>query len=131
MLKSREIPKRGLVSGVPGGSYLFHADLVAECRALGFKGIDFVQAADQEGTPLAWFEIRIPRVLPPMTVESTGLSRGSTSGEVPCSRCGRDGWFGPTLESAGFQVIFPMPGMVLATVFVSLPLVIREVVPVV
>jgi sulfate transport system permease protein len=43
---------------------------------------------------------------------------------------GRDGWFGPTLESAGFQVIFAMPGMVLATVFVSLPLVIREVVPV-
>jgi sulfate transport system permease protein len=43
---------------------------------------------------------------------------------------GRDGWFGPTLESAGFEVIFAMPGMVLATVFVSLPLVIREVVPV-
>lgn len=42
---------------------------------------------------------------------------------------GRDGWFGPTLESAGFEVIFAMPGMVLATVFVSLPLVIREVVP--
>jgi sulfate transport system permease protein len=43
---------------------------------------------------------------------------------------GRDGWFGPTLESVGLQVIFAMPGMVLATVFVSLPLVIREVVPV-
>jgi sulfate/thiosulfate transport system permease protein len=43
---------------------------------------------------------------------------------------GRDGWFGPTLESAGFEVVFAMPGMVLATVFVSLPLVIRELVPV-
>jgi sulfate transport system permease protein len=43
---------------------------------------------------------------------------------------GRDGWFGPTLESNGFQVIFATPGIVLATVFVSLPLVIREVVPV-
>ena len=43
---------------------------------------------------------------------------------------GRNGWFGPTLEDAGFQVIFATPGMVLATVFVSLPLVIREVVPV-
>jgi sulfate transport system permease protein len=43
---------------------------------------------------------------------------------------GRDGWFGPTLESAGLQVGFATPGMVLATVFVSLPLVIREVVPV-
>ncbi|GAA4443576.1 sulfate ABC transporter permease [Phytohabitans houttuyneae] len=43
---------------------------------------------------------------------------------------GRNGWFGPTLESAGFQVIFATPGIVMATVFVALPLVIREVVPV-
>jgi sulfate transport system permease protein len=43
---------------------------------------------------------------------------------------GRDGWFGPTLEDAGFQVIFATPGIVLATTFVALPLVIREVVPV-
>ena len=43
---------------------------------------------------------------------------------------GRDGWFGPGLERAGFQVIFASPGMIMATVFVALPLVIREVVPV-
>jgi sulfate/thiosulfate transport system permease protein len=43
---------------------------------------------------------------------------------------GRDGWFGPTLENIGIQVIFATPGMVMATVFVALPLVIREVVPV-
>jgi sulfate transport system permease protein len=43
---------------------------------------------------------------------------------------GRGGWFGPALEDAGFQVIFATPGIVLATVFVALPLVIREVVPV-
>jgi sulfate transport system permease protein len=43
---------------------------------------------------------------------------------------GRDGWFGPGLEDAGFQVIFATPGIVLATTFVALPLVIREVVPV-
>ncbi|CAN5636499.1 sulfate ABC transporter permease subunit CysW [soil metagenome] len=43
---------------------------------------------------------------------------------------GRDGWFGPALQDAGLQVIFATPGMVLATTFVSLPLVIREVVPV-
>lgn len=43
---------------------------------------------------------------------------------------GRGGWFGPTLEAAGIQVIFALPGMVMATVFVALPLVIREVVPV-
>ncbi|UMG93816.1 sulfate ABC transporter permease subunit [Nocardioides sp. TF02-7] len=43
---------------------------------------------------------------------------------------GRDGWFGPTLESAGIEVIFSTPGIVMATAFVALPLVIREVVPV-
>ncbi len=43
---------------------------------------------------------------------------------------GRTGWFGPTLESWGFKVIYAYPGMILATTFVALPLVIREVVPV-
>lgn len=43
---------------------------------------------------------------------------------------GRTGWFGPTLESAGFQVVFATPAMILATSFVALPLVLREVVPV-
>ena len=43
---------------------------------------------------------------------------------------GRTGWFGPTLEANGFQVIFNSPGMIMATCFVALPLVIREVVPV-
>ena len=43
---------------------------------------------------------------------------------------GRDGWFGPTLEAHGIQVIFTSPGMIMATCFVALPLVVREVVPV-
>nr|WP_127479874.1 sulfate ABC transporter permease subunit [Nocardioides pantholopis] len=43
---------------------------------------------------------------------------------------GRDGWFGPSLENAGLQVIFATPGIIMATSFVALPLVIREVVPV-
>jgi sulfate transport system permease protein len=43
---------------------------------------------------------------------------------------GRDGWFGPTLETHGIVVIFNSPGMIMATCFVALPLVVREVVPV-
>jgi sulfate/thiosulfate transport system permease protein len=43
---------------------------------------------------------------------------------------GRYGWFGPTLEANGLIVIFNSPGMVMATCFVALPLVVREVVPV-
>jgi sulfate/thiosulfate transport system permease protein len=43
---------------------------------------------------------------------------------------GRDGLFGEGLEANGIQVIFASPGLVMATCFVALPLVIREVVPV-
>jgi sulfate/thiosulfate transport system permease protein len=43
---------------------------------------------------------------------------------------GRYGWFGPTLEDHGLQIVFAKPGMIMATAFVALPLVIREVVPV-
>jgi sulfate/thiosulfate transport system permease protein len=43
---------------------------------------------------------------------------------------GRDGWFGHWLLGHGFQVLFALPAMVLATTFVSLPFVVREVVPV-
>ena len=40
------------------------------------------------------------------------------------------GWFGPTLAEAGIKVLFSVPGMVLASIFVSLPFVVRETVPV-
>jgi sulfate transport system permease protein len=43
---------------------------------------------------------------------------------------GRNGWFGPSLEEAGFQLVFATPAMIMATAFIALPLVIREVVPI-
>nr|WP_271210119.1 sulfate ABC transporter permease subunit CysW [Rhodococcus wratislaviensis]GLK35147.1 sulfate ABC transporter permease subunit CysW [Rhodococcus wratislaviensis] len=42
---------------------------------------------------------------------------------------GANGWFGG-LESLGFKVIFGLPGIVIATLFVTLPFVVREVEPV-
>jgi sulfate transport system permease protein len=42
----------------------------------------------------------------------------------------RDGWVGPWLADHGVQIIFSTPGMILATMFVSLPFVVREVIPV-
>ena len=42
----------------------------------------------------------------------------------------RNGWFGPWLGRHGIPILFSVPGIVMATVFVALPLVIREVVPV-
>jgi sulfate/thiosulfate transport system permease protein len=43
---------------------------------------------------------------------------------------GRHGWLGGWLTGHGIQIIFAVPGMVLATIFVSLPFVVREVAPV-
>jgi len=43
---------------------------------------------------------------------------------------GRTGLFGPLLERLGLKVAFALPGMVLATLFVSLPFMIRELLPV-
>ena len=41
-----------------------------------------------------------------------------------------DGWFGKELAEAGIRIIYSLPGMILATTFVSFPLVLREVAPV-
>jgi sulfate transport system permease protein len=43
---------------------------------------------------------------------------------------GTQGWFGTGLANAGIQVIYAPLGMAAATAFVSLPLVVREVTPV-
>jgi sulfate transport system permease protein len=43
---------------------------------------------------------------------------------------GNTGWIGTWFADNGIRVIFSTPGMVLATIFVSLPFVVREVVPV-
>jgi sulfate transport system permease protein len=42
---------------------------------------------------------------------------------------GRTGWFGPWLGDHGVRMLFALPAMVLATVFVSVPYVAREVIP--
>jgi sulfate transport system permease protein len=42
---------------------------------------------------------------------------------------GDDGWLGGWLDEHGIDVLFALPSMVIATIFVSLPFVAREVVP--
>jgi len=43
---------------------------------------------------------------------------------------GKQGWFGPWLEVLDIKIIFAFPGMVMATAFVSMPFVAREVIPI-
>ncbi|WP_438944547.1 sulfate ABC transporter permease subunit CysW [Shewanella electrica] len=42
---------------------------------------------------------------------------------------GTEGWFGDSLAQLGIQVVFSVPGIVLATVFVTFPFVARELIP--
>jgi sulfate/thiosulfate transport system permease protein len=43
---------------------------------------------------------------------------------------GQGGWFGSWFSDHGIRIIYAVPGLVLATIFVSLPFVVREVAPV-
>lgn len=42
---------------------------------------------------------------------------------------GMQGWFGPWLAERNIQIIFAIPGIVLATIFVTFPFVARELIP--
>jgi len=43
---------------------------------------------------------------------------------------GRNGWLTSITDALGIKVVFAMPGILIATIFISIPFVIREVVPV-
>lgn len=43
---------------------------------------------------------------------------------------GRQGWFASILERTGIQIVFALPGIVLATIFVTMPFVAKEVIAV-
>ena len=51
------------------------------------------------------------------------------SGLVYVLLFGLQGYFGPWLQSEGIQIIFAVPGIVLATIFVTFPFIARELVP--
>jgi sulfate transport system permease protein len=42
---------------------------------------------------------------------------------------GANGWFGPALDRAGIHIIFAIPGLILATTFVTFPFVARTLIP--
>jgi len=51
------------------------------------------------------------------------------SGMVFVLLFGLHGWFGPQLASRGIEIIFAVPGIILATLFVTVPYVARELIP--
>jgi sulfate transport system permease protein len=64
--------------------------------------------------------INLPFAISPVVIGLSLFLLYSTNG----------GWLGPGLAEAGIEVLFSVPGMVLASIFVSVPFVVRETVPV-
>jgi sulfate/thiosulfate transport system permease protein len=53
-----------------------------------------------------------------------------TSGLIYVLLFGAQGYFGPWLQAHGVQIIFAVPGIVLATIFVTFPFIARELIPI-
>jgi sulfate/thiosulfate transport system permease protein len=53
-----------------------------------------------------------------------------TSGLIYVILFGAQGYFGNVLKSLGVQIVFAVPGIVLATIFVTFPFVARELIPI-
>ena len=51
------------------------------------------------------------------------------SGLIYVLMFGAQGWFGPWLKAHGIEIVFAVPGIVLATIFVTFPFVARELIP--
>jgi sulfate transport system permease protein len=51
------------------------------------------------------------------------------SGLIYVLMFGAQGWFGPWLEAHDIKIMFAVPGIVLATIFVTFPFVARELIP--
>ena len=84
------------------------------------------------GLAAAWsiakFEFRGKALL--MTLIDLPLSMSPViSGLVWVLVFGAHGWFGPELDALGIKVIFAIPGIVLGTTLVTVPLIARELIP--
>ena len=51
------------------------------------------------------------------------------SGLVYVLLFGLQGWLGPYMSALGFKIVFAVPGIVLATIFVTFPFIARELIP--
>ena len=84
------------------------------------------------GIAAAWaiskFEFRGKNVLI-TTIDLPFAVSAVISGLVYVLMFGAQGWFGPWLTAHGVRIIFAVPGIVLATTFVTVPFVARELIP--
>ncbi len=109
----------------PDALHAFYITLLATAIAVPFNTIFGIGCAlllvrtEFRGKALINAIIDLPFAISPVVI---GLSLLLVYSET--------GWLGDWLAASGIQVVFALPGIVLATIFVTLPFVVREVVPV-
>ena len=75
-------------------------------------------------------QVRLPRQELLLTLIDLPFSVSPViSGLIYVLLFGVQGWFGPWLKAHDIQIIFALPGIVLATIFVTFPFVARELIP--
>jgi sulfate transport system permease protein len=107
-------------------------DAVASVRLTLLVTAIVVQANTLFGIAAAWaltrFRFRGRRWLRALVALPFSVSP-VVSGLVYVLLFGGQGWFGPLLSDTGLRIIFALPGIVLATIFVTLPFVAGQLIP--
>jgi sulfate transport system permease protein len=86
--------------------------------AFGIAAAWAIAKHDFRGKPILLSLIDLPFSVSPVV-----------SGLVYVLLFGAQGWFGPWLQDHDIQIIFAVPGIILATIFVTFPFVARELIP--
>ena len=96
-VRKTELPKSYLGTGI-ADDLLLHESVAGVVRSAGLRGVTLRPVHDPSGTPVPWFQLVVETTLPRMQMNSRGMIRGRASGERPCARCDRDGWFNTTAD---------------------------------
>ena len=111
-VRKTELPKSYLATGI-ADDLLLHESVAGTVTSAGMRGMTLRPVLDPSGAPIPWFQVVVETTMPPMLASSRGLIRGRSGAERPCTRCGRDGWFGtqadPFIPSYPRSVLETMP----------------------
>src|SRR6266478_5560706 len=86
------------------------------------KGVSAYVAAISD--PMAWAAVKITLTVLPFALSPV------IAGLIFILLFGSHGWFGGYLKAHHIRVVFAVPGIVLATIFVTFPFIARELIPV-
>lgn len=90
IVKSRALPKKGLVFATLNREYLFAEDVAISLLAARLTGLEMLQARSGK-KKIPWWQFMARYEMPPFAPETRGLERSVS--DPPCARCNRDGYF--------------------------------------